>query len=362
MNIPAWAAGLPEHAALPLLRGDLDCDVCVVGLGGSGLAAILRLLEAGLDVIGLDAGEVAGAAAGRNGGLLLAGTAAFHHDAVAELGETEALSWYRATHDEITRMLEETPDLVHRTGSLRIAADETELEDCQRQLTVMQAHGLPAEPWSGPEGEGLLFPDDAVFNPLARVRELARRAVAQGARLFVNSRATIAQDGSVVAAGGSVNARSVIVAVDGGLARLLPELTDDVRDLRLQMLATAPLSQRFSRPVYRRNGFEYWQQLADGRILLGGFRDRGGEAEWSAEPVAAGSVQEHLTAFLRAQLGVQAEISHRWAATVGYRDALLPYFGQLRPGIWALGGYNGTGNVVGALLGRRIAAEVIAAG
>lgn len=361
-NVPAWAARLPEPEPLPRLRGDLTADVCVIGLGGSGLAAILRLLEAGLDVIGVDAGEVAGGAAGRNGGLLLAGTAAFHHEAVAQLGEAEALDWYRATQDEITRMLHETPDFVRRTGSLRIADNAAELADCERQLDVMQAHGLPARRWSGPEGDGLLFPDDAVFNPLARVRELARRAVGQGARLFAHSPATLHADGSVWAPEGAVRARSVIVAVDGNLGKVLPELEGDVRPLRLQMLATEPVSQRFPRPVYRRHGFEYWQQLEDGRLLLGGFRDRGGPGEWAAEPVPGEAVQSHLTAFLRQQLGVKAEVTHRWAATVGYRESLLPYCGQVRPSVWALGGYNGTGNVIGALLGRRIAAEVIAAG
>lgn len=362
MNVPAWADGLPEPRPLPQVRGAKTADVCVVGLGGSGLTAIMQLLEAGLDVIGVDAGEVAGGAAGRNGGLLLAGTAAFHHDAAETLGETEAKAWYQATQEEISRMHSETPDFVRHTGSLRIAADEAELDDCRQQFSVMQAHGLPVESWSGPEGDGLLFPADAVFNPLGRARELARRATKQGARLFGRSPVKLAADGSITTPAGSIRAGKVIVAVDGGLTKILPELAGDVRPLRLQMLATAPVPQRFNRPVYRRNGFEYWQQLPDGRILLGGFRDKGGEGEWSAEPVPGAEVQAHLTEFLRQQLSVQAEVTHRWAATVGYRQSMLPYYGQIRPGIWALGGYNGTGNVIGALLGRRIAAEVIAAG
>ena len=58
---------------------------------------------------------------------------------------------------------------------------------------------------------------------------------------------------------------------------------------------------------------------------------------------------------LREHLRVSAPITHRWAASVGYTDTGLPIIHEVRPNVWALGGYNGTGNVVGALCGRAIA-------
>ena len=54
-------------------------------------------------------------------------------------------------------------------------------------------------------------------------------------------------------------------------------------------------------------------------------------------------------------LGVLEPVTHRWAATVGYRQAILPVHEEARPGVFALGGYNGTGNVIGSMLGRRAA-------
>src|SRR5690606_35109253 len=108
---------------LPPLHGQERADVCVIGLGGSGLAAVTELLRHGADVIGVDAGIVAGGAAGRNGGFLLAGIAAAHHDAVAALGRERAARLYAATADELDRFAEETPTAVRRPGSLRIAQD-----------------------------------------------------------------------------------------------------------------------------------------------------------------------------------------------------------------------------------------------
>ena len=44
---------------------------------------------------------------------------------------------------------------------------------------------------------------------------------------------------------------------------------------------------------------------------------------------------------------------------MGYAKSILPYFGEVRPDVWAVGGYNGTGNVVGALCGRGAAQRAV---
>src|SRR5690606_29760782 len=141
---------------------------------------------------------------------------------------------------------------------------------------------LPVETYSGPEGEGLLFPDDAVCDPLARCRTLARSAVLAGAKLFARTTARSVGPTAVATDRGLVRCRAVVVAVDGGLERMLPELDGVVRTARLQMLATAPTHEvKLPRPVYRRYGYEYYQQLPSGRIAIGGFRDQVGDGEWT---------------------------------------------------------------------------------
>jgi gamma-glutamylputrescine oxidase len=350
VSAPVWEGG--GWAGLPALEGEVSADVCVVGLGGSGLAAVRELLDRGARVAALDAGAVAGGAAGRNGGFLLAGCYHFHHDAVARHGRARAVAIHRATAEEIVRMAAETPAAVRRTGSLRVAGSEAELEDCLRQEAAMRGDGLPVEPYEGPEGRGLLFPGDAAFDPLLRCRTLASRAVARGARLFEGSPAVAVGAGEVRTPGGRVRCGAVVVAVDGRLERFLPELSGRVRTARLQMLATAPAGEvRVPRPVYARYGMEYWQQLPDGRVALGGFRDRGGEGEWTEDAAPGAVVQGELERFLRERIGVRAPVTHRWAASVGFTPTGLPVLEEVRPGVVAAGGYCGTGNVIGALCG-----------
>jgi glycine/D-amino acid oxidase-like deaminating enzyme len=56
-----------------------------------------------------------------------------------------------------------------------------------------------------------------------------------------------------------------------------------------------------------------------------------------------------------------APIVRRWAGVVGYTESGLPVFEEVRPGVWAIGGYCGTGNVIGAICGRA-AARMVATG
>ena len=341
---------------LPSLGTDVDADVCVVGLGGSGLAAVRALCDMGVSVVGLDAGEVACGAAGRNGGFLLAGLYEFHHDAAAKLGRERARRLYELTLSELARIAAETPDAVRMVGSLRVAASPEEEDDCRAQLAAMEADRLPAEWYDGPEGRGLLVPTDGAMQPLARVRALARLASGDGARLFERSAAVEIAGDAVRTADGVVHCRAVVVAVDGALDRLMPELAPRVRTARLQMLATAPTREvTFPRPVYARWGYDYWQQVPNGAIALGGARDVGGETEWTHDARPTAPVQEALERLLRGRLGVQAPIVRRWAALVAYSDTGLPILEEVRPGVWACGAYSGTGNVLGALCGRAAA-------
>jgi glycine/D-amino acid oxidase-like deaminating enzyme len=361
-NTPIWgedSAGI----SLPALEGDIGADVCVVGLGGSGLACVSELLRLGASVVGIDAVGISAGAAGRNGGFLMGGMAMFHHLAIERFGRERAAAIYRATLDQLERVAEETPEAVRRTGSLRIAASAEEESDCQRQLRAMRDDDLPVEPYAGPEGRGLLFPRDAAFDPAARCRALASSALERGARLFDETPAVEIEAGLVQTPRGTVRSPRVIVAVDGKLERLLPELAPRVRSARLQILATEPLDAiRWTRPVYTRWGLDYWQQRTDRRLVLGGCRDIGGDGEWTTSSEPTSAVQSAIERILRDELGVNERVTHRWAATVSYADGGLPIAEQVRSGVWAIGAYSGTGNVIGAMLGRAAARAAVSGG
>ena len=133
---------------------------------------------------------------------------------------------------------------------------------------------------------------------------------------------------------------------------------------RGQVLTTEPLEERlFDYPHYARHGFDYWQQLTDGRIVLGGFRDFSILTEMTDEETTTEPIQHALDAFLVELLGRMPEVTHRWAGIFGLTQDLLPLVGAVpgSPGTWVAAGYSGHGNVLGFMCGELIAAAVLGA-
>lgn len=354
-------------AGRPALEGDVSADACVIGLGGSGLAAIDELLARGLSVVGVDAGRVAAGAAGRNGGFLLGGGAPELTRAIAAWGPGPTFELYRRTLDELDRLIEQLgPDVIRRVGSIRLAGlpgdprDEAEaadrareLADCEAEKAALSAAGIGVQAYHGKLGRGLFLPQNAVTNPARRALGLAEIVTAAGVRLFERSPVRSVSAGVVTTERGAVRAGLVIVAVDGRLEVLLPELKGKVRTARLQMLATGPgLPARLPCPVYGRWGYDYAQQDASGRLLVGGGRDRFAQQEWTVDTEPSADVQAWIERVAERMAGRPVEVVHRWAASVGFTDDGRALCTQVRDGVVACGGYSGTGNLVGPVAAR----------
>ena len=353
-----------ERPEFPQLTSNLEVDLVVVGLGGSGLTALLHAAQRGLSVIGIDADRIAAGAAGRNGGLLLAGIADFHHNVRKDFGVERAKALYQHTLDEMDRIEATTPEAVSRIGALRIAElnhgdDAEELADTYAHRDALLADGFPVENYEGEQGVGILIPTDGTFHPAKRAVLLAKLAQAAGAQIFTHSPAIKIESGLVTTDQGSIKAKHVVVAVDGNLGKALPEVSDLVQPTRLQMISTVPETKiKLKYAVYIRQGWDYWQQLPDGRIAIGGGRDLALDEEATDVVEPTKVMRDYLERKLH-EIGVTAPVEHYWAAIVSYTDSGLPIVKEVQPGVWAVGAYCGTGNVVGALLARSVVDQCI---
>ena len=310
-------------------------DLAVVGLGATGLTAAIEAHRRGASVTAYDAGAVASGATGRNAGFLLAGSADFYH-------RRRNRDLYALTLQELDRMVAETPTVISRSGSVRRAASPDERADIDAHYQALVDDGFPAERL--PDGS-LLIPTDASFHPLARARLLAMSARDLG---------VVIVEHMTIQSFESLEADRVVVAVDGGLERLLPELTGRVRTARLQMLATTRTNEvSIERPTYSRFGYDYWQQLPDGRVILGGQRDQFPDQSWTTANRPTQAVQTALDRVLRDDVGVRnAAVTHRWAGTSSFTDDRRPICEEVRQGVFAVGALCGHGNVIGPLAAR----------
>ena len=345
----------------------MTADACVVGLGGSGLAAVEAFADAGLSVAGVDAGRVGAGAAGRNGGFLLGGGAPAFHRAVDSWGADLAAELYRATLAELDRLAAQLgPDVLRQAGSIRLAGlpggnDDRSAEqaDCARQEQAMRAAGLAVERYGGPLGEGLFFPDDAQVNPALRIVRTASRLSGR-ARLHEGTTVRAVRSGLVITDAGVVSAGLVVVAVDGRLELLLPELHGLVRTARLQMLSTAPIpAGRLPCPVYARWGYDYAQQDDAGRLYVGAGRDRFADAEWTTDAEPTEPVQRYAEEVADRMAGQPVEVEARWAASVGFTEDSRALCLPVDDAVVACGGYSGTGNLVGPVAARAAVAWLV---
>jgi glycine/D-amino acid oxidase-like deaminating enzyme len=350
----------------------VTADVCVIGGGISGVTLAWFLRERGVSVTLLERDGIAGAASGRNAGFLLAWLASPYTELMARWGRERARAALvlSAENREWTARLVEEEKITcdhARHGAWLLARDAEEADAMRASAPLLardslpgtwhEASALPA-PYSGREAfrGGVFVAGDGEIDPVRFVWGLALRARARRARIFEGAAVESVSEisGGVLvrcARGRTVSAAAAVVATNAWIPDLiLPEGAAWVGPKRGQMLATAPLPLRiFEHPAYARHGFEYWRQTRDGRVLVGGFRDRDLDREvgYDARPTAV--IQEQLEGFLREMSLTSAEhpaeITHRWAGIMAFSADGLPVVGPVpaRERTYVLGGYTGHG-------------------
>src|SRR5256885_6265955 len=149
-TLPWWLA---QAAPKPLVRRPLagPPDVEVIGGGVTGCACALALAEDGLGVRLYEARSIAGGASGRNGGFALGGGAMRYDVARETFGSDAARAYWRLAEKYLDRLELLAGDALTRPGSLRLAADEEELEQLRLEYAALREDGFAAE-WREPGG------------------------------------------------------------------------------------------------------------------------------------------------------------------------------------------------------------------
>jgi gamma-glutamylputrescine oxidase len=355
---PFWLTESKPSVTSPKLD---RVDVAVIGAGITGCTCAHTLARAGRSVRVHDARGIGEGASGRNGGFALRGAAARYDVARETYGADAARELWSRTQDALGELESLAGDAFRSTGSLRLAADVEERVDIRAEYEALREDDFAAE-WREeselkhlrPGFRGAIFhPPDGAVQPARVVERLATRAAEHGVEFRAHHRV-----GSL----DELDAEQIVIATDGSGRGLLPELDEALWPARGQVIATEPLPERlFECPHYARQGFDYWQQLPDGRILLGGFRDFSILTEMTDEETTTEPIQEALDAFLAELLGYMPEVTHRWAGIFGLTQDLLPLVGPLpgHDGVWVAAGYSGHGNVFGLLCGELVAGALL---
>jgi gamma-glutamylputrescine oxidase len=373
-----YAATRADFPALPPLQGAVKADVCVVGAGYTGLSAALHLAQRGLSVIVLEAQRVGFGASGRNGGQVGSGQRLDQTTLEGMVGRDDArLLWDMAEEAKgMVRSLiaDHAMPVTFHPGVAHACYSQGEVDDARRyaeklardygytQVEPLDRSGIRTLIGSDAFAGGELDRGAGHVHPLNYAIGLARAAQAAGAVIHERSEVTRIEDGPrpvVHTAQGSVTCGHVILAANGYLGGLEPEVAARVMPINNFIVATEPLGARarevLTEPVAVADSkfvVNYWRLSEDGRLLFGGGESYG----WRFLDVIR-TVRKPLLSIYPQLADVR--IDHAWGGTLAITMTRNPCFIRPRPNILSASGYSGHGVALATLAGR-VLAEAIA--
>lgn len=158
----------------------------------------------------------------------------------------------------------------------------------------------------------------------------------------------------VLAGGTALRTRQVLVATNGYVRQLLPDL--DIAPARGQVLLTEPVpGLKLKGTFHAHEGYFYFRDY-EGRVLLGGGRhlDKAGERTWEdgTTPKIMGALEELLRTTILP--GQNVAIAQRWSGTMGFRThGKQPLVACVAPNVVVAAGLSGMGVAIGVRVARR---------
>lgn len=375
-----YAATATPLAPFAAATGEINCDVCVIGGGYTGLSAALYLARQGFDVVLLEAQRVGFGASGRNGGQVSAGQRV-DQDVLEKMVGNDAAHTLWDLSVESVRLVRElievenidcgwSQGVIHAMHRKRYVSDDHQY--CEKLLrkygyedmrpldqTQMNDH-VGSKAYYG----GSLDMGAGHLHPLRYVLGLAKAAQKAGARIHETSKVLDIVDGPtplVKTENAQIKSRYVVLGCNGYLGDLKRDVATKVMPINNYIAATEPLSDDMAKSLIRDNHavadskfvINYFRLSEDKRMLFGG-----GESYGYRFPtdIAAKVRKPMLEIF--PQLA-NTKIDYAWGGTLGITVNRMPHFARLSETILSASGYSGHG-VAMATLGGKLAADAIA--
>ncbi len=375
----ATAVGAP---ATDSLQENISTDVAIIGGGLTGLNAALHLRKSDISVSVLEAEAPGFGASGRSGGQvnlgLNLGPAALIKKFGRERGERlvnlvintpdQVFQWIRENRldcDPVQHGWVQGAFNAKQFALQRDMAADYKAHGCE--LPVLDADSLQSITGASGYVGGLHCASAGSVQPLSYTRELARVAIALGAKVFSHSKVTgLAQSaggGWVVQTGkATVHCQQVLLCTNGYTDSLVRGMKQRLVPVRSLLVATEPLPQSIREEVLpdqitfvdKRRLILYLRYDRDGRLCVG---DHGPMRD-AFRLQDFGAVKKRAVATFP-QLE-QVRWDYHWGGRVAMTKDRLPFLYRIAPGLTAGMGYNGRGVGMGTMMGKALAKSVAA--
>lgn len=374
--------------ATPFVSGVQDspggtADVAVVGAGFTGLSAALALTRKRAKVVVFEAGRVANAASGRNGGMCNNGFAQDFYAMSQRFGYERASLLYRAFDAAVDKVeaivTEERIDCdFRRVGKLKLAAKPTHYDKLARSQELL-ARAVDPDTRMVPRAQmheeigsdryfgGLLFEKSAGMHMGRYGQGLAEAAARRGALIYENNpviglRPVSGQVYEVTTPHGVVRANQVLLATGTSAVGPLSWFRRRIVPVGAFIVATEPLpTTQLDRLTPRRrmttdtkNFVNYFRTTPDNRLLFGG-RARFAASNPKSD-AKSGAILRRALAGVFPELS-NTRIDYCWGGMVDMTFDRLPRAGE-RNGLFYSMGYSGHGTQMATYMGS-VMAEVL---
>ena len=367
-----YAASANKHPAWPQLDEDIQCDVCVVGGGYTGLSSALFLVEAGFDVVLLEASQIGFGASGRNGGQIVNSysrdidviESRYSPDTARMLGSM----MFEGADIIRSRIKQYNIDCDFRQGGMFAALNTRQMAALKAQKAGWERYGhqhlelldakqirqqVDTESYVG----GLLDHKGGHLHPLNLALGEAKAIRQLGGRIFEQSAVLEIRHGdpaTVVTAKGKVKAHFVVMAGNAYLGNLEPKLTAKAMPCGSQVITTEPLSEEQASRLIPNNYcvedcnylLDYFRLTADRRLIYGGGVVYGARDPDDIERL----VMPKLLKTFPQLKGIK--VDYRWSGHFLLTLSRLPQFGRLEPNVYYMQGYSGHGVTCTHLAGK----------
>jgi glycine/D-amino acid oxidase-like deaminating enzyme len=359
-------------------------DVVVVGGGFTGLSAALALAKKGADVVLLEAGKVANAASGRNGGMCNNGFAQDYAGLSAVLGREKANLLYRAFDAGVDKVeaivAEEAIDCsFSRVGKLKLAAKPEHYDkiarsqallaqEVDRDTEMVPRSEMYAEIGSDRYFGGMLFKKSASLHMGDFGQGLARAAARRGAKIYQDNPVLAIKrlDGQVhelTTPRGNIRANQVLLATGTSRVGPLGWFRRRIVPVGAYIIVTEPLPSALLDQLtpHRRNTTDtrnfvnYFRTLPGNRILFGGRARFSSRSDPAADAKSGAILRASMEKVFPALAG--ARVDYCWGGMVDMTKDRLPRAGE-RNGLFYSMGYSGHGTHMATYMGA-VMAEVL---
>jgi glycine/D-amino acid oxidase-like deaminating enzyme len=359
----------------------------VVGGGIVGSATAYYLAKQGHDVVLIERVHPAHGATGRNGGFIGTGAAEGYSGSIQRLGKKAAQQIHELTllNARLARELITVEGIdahFREPGTLNLSISAQDHAEAAASIAARNADGYAGELLdraalqsmvNTPLGEEIVgaayFPGHALIHSGRLVRGIVDAAVRHGAKLCIATVERIEQrDGHplVITDKGNIQTQSVVLGLNAWSRQIAPALNGIITPVRGQILNTAPTKPVFAQGMgtdLTPTG-EYWQQTLDGSIVLGGMRAAATNRDENMYDIGiTDEVQNALDTVLpRLFPGLKdLPVTRRWAGLMGFTPDYVPVVDAMpdTPGVWAAGGFCGSGMPFGMVVGKYLAQAAV---